>query len=323
MTVPDVITLGETMALLSNPRVGPLRHATSLDLSCAGAETNLAIGLSRLGHRVAWIGRVGADEFGALVRRTLSGEGVDTRAVVVDPDAATGLMLRSRRSDALTRVTYYRSGSAGSRLCADDVDAGVLRTAQILHVTGITSALSASARAAIRYAVELATAGGLVVSLDINYRQALWPAEQAVPELRELARQADILFATEAEGRLIAEGEPAPDTEALAVDLAALGPSHVLIKRGAEGGVACIDGAVQPYDAYPVSQIDPVGAGDAFAAGYLSGLLDGEPVEDRLRRAALAGAFAVSVSGDWEGLPDRAELAMIAAQTSRNEPVIR
>ncbi|MBO0868597.1 MAG: sugar kinase [Micromonosporaceae bacterium] len=323
MTVPDVVTIGETMALLSNPRVGPLRHATSLDLSCAGAESNLAIGLSRLGHTVCWIGRVGADEFGALVRRTLVAEGVDVRSVVVDPDAATGLMVRSRRTDALTRVTYYRSGSAGSRLCADDVDCGVLRTAQILHVTGITPALSASARAAIRYAIEFAAANGVVVSLDINYRQALWPAEQAVLELRELARQADILFATEPEARLIAEGDPAPDSEALAVDLAALGPTQVLLKRGAEGGVACIDGAVQTYTAYPVTQIDPIGAGDAFAAGYLSGLLDGEPVEDRLRRAALAGAFAVSVSGDWEGLPDRAELAMIAAQTSSDEPVVR
>src|SRR5262245_31408895 len=104
MTAPEVVTLGETMALLCNPRVGPLRHAYTLDLSCAGAESNVAIGLTRLGHRAAWIGRVGDDEFGVMVRRTLAAEGVDTRAVVVDPAAATGLMVKSRRTSALTRV---------------------------------------------------------------------------------------------------------------------------------------------------------------------------------------------------------------------------
>src|SRR5690242_7327205 len=105
--------MGETMAMLQAPKIGPLRHATSLGLSIGGAESNLAIGLARLGHRVSWLGRVGADEFGVLICRTLAAEGIDCRAVV-DPGAPTGLMIKARRTDAVTHVTYYRSGSAGS-----------------------------------------------------------------------------------------------------------------------------------------------------------------------------------------------------------------
>jgi 2-dehydro-3-deoxygluconokinase len=310
---PVVVTLGETMALLCNPRVGPLRHAYSLELSCGGAESNMAIGLSRLGHRAGWIGRVGDDEFGLLVRRTLVAEGVDTRAVVVDPVAATGLMIKSRRTEALTRVSYYRSGSAGSRLCPDDVDAALVRSARVLHLTGITPALSASARAAVRYAAEVAQAAGVTISLDLNYRQALWSAEHAAEELGALVRTAGLVFATEPEARLLVDGADAPE---LARGLAKLGPRQVLLKRGALGAVALVDGRVLQVPPYRVTEVDPVGAGDAFAAGYLCGLLDGAPAEGRLSTAALAGAFAVTVSGDWEGLPDRAELAMMSAQAT-------
>lgn len=317
---PEVITLGETMALLCSPRVGPLRHAYSLDLSCGGAESNMAIGLSRLGHRVAWVGRVGDDEFGALVRRTLAAEGIDTRAVVVDPAAATGLMVKSRRTNALTRVSYYRSGSAGSRLCPDDVDPDLVRSARVLHLTGITPALSASARAAVRYAADVARAAGVTISLDLNYRQALWTAEEAGAELAELVRAADVVFATEPEARLVVAGD---DPDALAFGLAKLGPREVLLKRGALGAVAVAGDALVRVAPYDVVEVDPVGVGDAFAAGYLSGLLDGDQVADRLARAALAGAFAVTVSGDWEGLPDRAELAALAAQNQSNDAVHR
>jgi 2-dehydro-3-deoxygluconokinase len=309
---PVVVTLGETMALLCNPRLGPLRHAYSLELSCAGAESNLAIGLSRLGHRAAWIGRVGDDEFGVLVRRTLVAEGVDAR-VVVDPGAATGLMVKSRRTNALSRVSYYRSGSAGSRLCPEDVDADLVRGARVLHLTGITPALSATARDAVLYAVELAQAGGATISLDLNYRQALWSAEQAGEGLRPLVRTADVVFATEPEARLLVDGMGAYE---LARELAELGPRQVLLKRGALGAIALVDDQVMQVPPYQVTEVDPVGAGDAFAAGYLCGLLDGEPAEARLSTAALAGAFAVTVSGDWEGLPDRAELALMSAQAA-------
>ncbi|GAA5188742.1 sugar kinase [Rugosimonospora acidiphila] len=306
----DVVTLGETMAMLRAPGIGLLRHAASLDVSTGGAETNLAIGLSRLGHRVAWIGRVGADEFGALICRTLAAEGVDCRAVE-DPGAPTGLMIKSRRTEAVTRVNYYRRGSAGSRLCPRDVDPDLVTRSRLLYVSGITPALSADAREAVRYAIDVARAAGVPVCLSLNYRAALWGPEAFRAELTELVARADLVFAGEGEARLVVGGDTAED---VGRSLAALGPGQVLVTRGELGAVAVVEGEALVARAYPVRAVDPVGAGDAFAAGYLSGLLDGESVVDCLDRASLAGAFAVTVPGDWEGLPSRADLALLSAE---------
>ncbi|TMM37354.1 MAG: sugar kinase [Actinobacteria bacterium] len=306
----DVVTLGETMALVAAPEIGLLRHATSLRLSCGGAESNVAVGVARLGHRVAWIGRVGADEFGVMVRRMLAAEGVEAR-VRVDPDAPTGLMVKYRRTGTVTQVLYYRKGSAGSRLDRSDIDADLIRSARVLHLTGITPALSQTARDAVGYAVEVAAEAGVTVCLDLNYRSKLWSPEQAGPVLAGLVARADILFATEPEARLVVDGTGPAE---LGRALAALGPGQVVIKRGALGAVAVVDGEALEVLPYPVTEVDPVGAGDAFAAGYLSTLLDGGGPVKRLDTGALAGAFAVTVPGDWEGLPHPTDLELLRAQ---------
>jgi 2-dehydro-3-deoxygluconokinase len=306
-----LVTLGETMAVLSTPGVGRLRHARSLDLGVAGAESTVAIGVRRLGGRATWVGRVGDDEFGQLVRATLAGEGVSVDHVVVDGEARTGLMIKERRTGTSTRVVYYRAGSAGSRLCPDDVETGLVRSAGVLHLTGITPALSDAARAAVHAAVDTAAEAGVPVSLDLNYRRALWSPDAAARTLRDLVRRAEVLFATDDEARLLVGGTAPHD---LAGALAALGPRHVLVKLGARGAVALVDGAVREVPPRPTVVVDPVGAGDAFAAAYLAGLLDGATPERRLSDAAAAGAFAVAAAGDWEGLPDRAELAAASAE---------
>ncbi|WP_433334668.1 sugar kinase [Spirillospora sp. CA-294931] len=300
-----LVTLGESLARLDAAAVGPLRHARSLGLGVAGAESNVAIGFSRLGGEAAWIGRVGADEFGGLVRATLAGEGVDLAAAVVDPSAPTGLLVKERRTSALTRVWYYRTGSAGSRLSPEDVPEDLVRTAQTLHVTGITAALSATARKAVRHAVATARAAGVPVSLDLNYRAALWEPDEAARELRRLAAEADIVFATEREARLLVDGEGPAE---LAGALARLGAREVLVKLGRHGAVACCDGVLHRAPGVRVEPVDPVGAGDAFAAAYLAERLRGVPVGERLAVAALAGAYVVTAMGDWEGLPSRADL---------------
>jgi 2-dehydro-3-deoxygluconokinase len=305
---PELVTLGESMALLAAPRVGLLRHARCLDLSVAGAESNVAIGVRRLGRTAAWVSRVGDDEFGRLVTGTVAAEGVDTGYVAVDPGAPTGLMVKERRSGTVTRVVYYRSGSAASRLSPSDVDEALIGSARLLHVTGITPALSAGARDAVRAAVSIARAAGVPVSLDFNYRAALWDAAAAGAELAELTRQADVVFATEPEARLVVQGG---NPLSLARELAELGPRHVLVKRGARGVVALLDGGPYELPARPVDVVDPVGAGDAFAAAYLAELIGGRPVAECLHTATVAGAFAVTVPGDWEGLPSRAELALL------------
>lgn len=312
----DVLTFGETLAVAAAPRTGPLRMARTLELSIAGAESNVAIGLSRLGFAVAWIGRVGADEVGALVVERLRAEGVDTAAVCTDPSAPTALMLKEHRTAGVTRVHYYRTGSAGSRLHPSDVDEDLIATARLVHLTGITPALSASARDTVRHVVAVADAKGVPVSFDINYRSRLWDAGSAAAELSGLAAQAAIVFAGEDELPLITGGARGPDAaRELARKGLVSGPAEVVVKRGSRGAaVFTADGAVHEQPAVPVTAVDPVGAGDAFAAGYLAGFLDGQEPQARLSLGCTLGAFAVSCAGDWEGLPTRDELGLLSAE---------
>jgi 2-dehydro-3-deoxygluconokinase len=250
---------------------------------------------------------VGDDELGELIRSTVAGQRVAT-AAIVDPHAPTGLMIKERRTGTLTRVRYYRSGSAGSRLTPDDLDRAPIAAAQVVHVTGITPALSRTARDTVFAAVALAREHGVPVSVDLNYRRALWGPDQARDVFRDLARRADILLATEDEGRLLVDAdEPAR----LAAGLAALGPAEVLVKLGERGAAAHIDDRPYPVPPRPVTVLDPVGAGDAFAAGYLASRCRRADAPERLAAAATAGAFAVTVAGDWEGAPTAAELGLI------------
>ncbi|SRR5712691_11747880 len=312
----DVLTFGESLAVASALRTGPLRMSRTLELSMAGAESNVAIGLSRLGFAVAWIGRVGADEVGALVVERLRAEGVDTAAVRMDPSAPTALMIKEHRTAGVTRVHYYRTGSAGSRLRPSDVDEDLIAAARLVHLTGITPALSDSARDAVRHVVAVASAKGVPVSFDVNYRSRLWDAGSAAAELSILAAQAAIVFAGEDELPLITGGARGPDAaRELARKGLPSGPREVVVKRGSRGAaVFTADGAEHEQPAVPVTAVDPVGAGDAFAAGYLAGFLDGQEPQDRLSLGCTLGAFAVSCAGDWEGLPTRDELGLLRAE---------
>jgi 2-dehydro-3-deoxygluconokinase len=301
---PQFVTIGETLASLSSTAILPLRYARTLEIGIGGAESNVAIGVSRLGLRSAWLGRVGADEFGQLVHSQLRAEGIDVHAIV-DPIRPTALMIKSRRSSEITGVSYYRSASAGSALCVEDIDDDLIRRAEILHVTGITPALSSTAREAIHHAIQTARSANVLVSVDFNYRRALWPVDQAGEEFRSLTKLSDIVFASASEAEIaVGSGEP-PE---LLRRLAALGPSQVIIKLGARGALGLREGEV--YAAAPVSvvAVDPVGAGDAFAAGYLASLIKGETFAECMAMGARLGAFAVSVQGDWEGLPTMSEL---------------
>lgn len=303
----EFVTVGETLALLASPIAGPLRHATNLRLGVAGAESNVAVGIRRLGHTAGWLGRVGDDELGRLVLARIRGEDIAAYAQL-DPEASTGLMLKEQRVVGLSKVIYYRANSAGSRLGVDDLDEHVISNARVLHLTGITPALSRSAREAVWSAVDIASAAGAVISLDYNYRAALWRPEDAGRELRDLTKVAHVVFAGESEARLVVDADSPAE---LAKSLAKLGPTEAIIKLGPSGAVGCIEEDRVEVPAVPVQTVDPVGAGDAFVAGYLAARLDGAISVRRLNEAALAGAFAVTVQGDWEGLPERQEMDLL------------
>ena len=307
MTGFDVVTMGESMVSL---RTGtPLRLGGTLSMTMAGAESNVAIGLARLGHKVRWGGRVGADEVGHFILRTLRAESVAVDTVVVDSERPTGLMLAERRVADVSRVTYYRSGSAGSALTEADAAASLAAAPRILHVTGITPALSGSAAEAVAEAVQLARDAGALVSVDVNYRSSLWTPHQARRVLSELVRKADIVIASEDELGLVVTRPQ--DESVAAAELAAYGVSQLVIKRGARGATLWQEGKAHHAAAIPVTVLDTVGAGDALTAGYLSGVLDEIGPAAALRRGTVTGAFAVAAVGDWEGLPTRAELSLL------------
>jgi 2-dehydro-3-deoxygluconokinase len=310
-----LVTLGEAMGVMSGTETGPFAVGAAARLSFAGAEATVAIGVSRLGHPAAWIGRVGDDAVGSMVLSGLRGESVDVSGARVDPTAPTGLMLRERRTADRTRVTYYRRGLAGSRLSPADVDEQLISRARILHITGITPALSDSAAAAVRDAVRVAKSAGVTVSIDLNYRALLWSRDEASVVLRSLVPQADLVFAGPEEASLVvADDEP----ERMARALSAIGPAVAVLKLGDQGALVHTAGTVFVQPAVPVTCVDPIGAGDAFVAGYLAGTLDGADPAECLRLATTCGAFAVSVAGDWEGLPRRADLPLLdAADISR------
>lgn len=316
---PRLVTMGETLVSLSSLQPRPLRHAQQLDLSIGGAESNVAIGAARLGIPTAWIGRVGDDEFGRLIVNKLRGEGLDVRAHV-DSGHPTALMFKSRRTSSLLNVEYYRRGSAGSRLSISDVDQELISSAEILHVSAITSALSKEASDAVRCAVSVAQDAGTLVSIDLNYRSALWSAEDAAPEFRFLAGVADVLFCTASEARIAVQGEDPVD---LARQLAELGAGHVIVKQGADGAVSWRAGECSVVKPLPVRVVDEVGAGDAFAAGFLASLIAGGDPDRNLAWAAAMGAWAVSTHGDWEGLPTLAELSASLSWSPAMDSVVR
>ncbi|TCC00693.1 sugar kinase [Micromonospora zingiberis] len=300
--------------MVSLRSTGPLAVGGPLSMHLAGAETNVAIGLARLGHRTAWVGRVSDDELGEFVLRQLRAEGVGTDGVRRDAERPAGLMFLERRTADVTRVRYHRAGSAGSALHTDDVAAPLAAGARVLHLTGITPALSDSARAATTFAARQAAASGATVSLDVNYRAGLWSRAAARAALTPLAGYASIVIASADELDLLAE--PGADEPTAVAGLLRRGVRTVLVKLGADGARAYTHDGVQQLAAVPVTAVDTVGAGDAFTAGYLSGHLDGLDLIDRLRRAVALGAFAVTAHGDWEGLPRRDELSLLTGNAA-------
>ena len=314
-----MITLGERLVSLVAADSAPLRDVGSLRAHVAGAEANVAVGLARLGHRVAFIGRVGADGFGARIVRALRGEAVDVTGLTVDPDGPTGVMVRERRGIGPSEVIYLRKGSAGSRLGPDDVAAavgrGVVDGARWLHLTGVTPALSASCRAAVEASLAAARDRGLTVSVDVNLRRRLWPDDESAGVLRDLAARADVLIADEAEAAFVTGLDEDSGAEALAAAVLALGPTLAVLKLGTRGGLALArDGEIVRAPALPVPVVvDPIGAGDAFSGAFIAARLEGATLPEALAWANASGAASVAVEGDLPGLPTRPELERLLA----------
>ncbi|WP_221586157.1 sugar kinase [Microbacterium sp. G2-8] len=316
----DVLVVGESLGLLVADRPGRLAHVGGMRLGFGGAEGNVAIGVSRLDGAAAWIGRVGGDGIGELIVRELRAEGVETHPVV-DEDAATALMLKERPLPGTSRITYYRTGQAGSRLAPDDISPDVVARARILHITGISAGLGESPLAAAHAAIDHARATGALVSFDVNHRRALWSDEaDARAAYRGLAARADIVFAGDDEAEMLtSETDATRQLDAIR----ALGAAHAIVKLGDRGATALDDeGRRTTRAAHRVDTVDTVGAGDAFVAGWLTELARGGDADARLDAAVACGAFACLGEGDWESAPTAADIAWLR-RGGAEDPVSR
>ncbi len=296
---------------------GNLAEVETFQRRIAGADTNVAIGLARLGFRVDWLSRVGNDSFGSIIRKTLEAEGVDCRYLTTDPEHATGLVFKERALEgADPRVEYFRRDSAASRLSTDDAAEVDFTEAHHLHATGIPLAVSASCRELSWHMLEKARAAGASISFDPNLRPGLWASEAEMCDtINALAAKADWVLPGWEEGKRLTGFETPHDIAGFYLER---GASAVIIKLGPEGsyyhGVLGGQEASFTVAGFPVSQVvDTVGAGDGFAVGVISALLDGLSPREALRRGNLIGAEAVQVTGDMEGLPYRERLTELEA----------
>jgi 2-dehydro-3-deoxygluconokinase len=313
----DVVTIGETMVLLT-PESSPLmRYASSYSRKFGGAETNVAIGLTRLGYQTGWISKVGNDELGKAMYSFIRGEGVDVSQVQFDPEAPTGLYFKEIRSEDRVQVQYYRKGSAASRLTEEDLNEEFIATTKYLHLTGITPALSESCYKTVIKAMELAKRNNVKVVFDPNLRRKLWSQERARKVLLEIAAQADIILPGLGEGKFMFNEE---DPVKLGQLFLNHGASLVVLKVGARGAYYFTNENSELIEGFPVDRVvDPVGAGDGFAAGVIAGLLEHLPIDQAVRKGNAVGALATMTPGDFEGLPDIEELDAFMNNSSRED----
>lgn len=304
-----VLCIGETMVAFS-PVTGGLETSSTTQMFVAGAEANVAVGLAHLGHEVEWFGRVGDDPFGVRIRSSLEARGVAAARIAVDPARPTGIYFKDRFGSRST-VYYYRAGSAASALGVMDVHPLALADRELVHVSGITPALSPSADAFV--GAILAEAGRRAVSFDVNYRAKLWPVDVAAPRILELARQARIVLAGRDEAEML-WGTGTPD------EIRALFPdTERVVVKDAHVGATEFHGDTVTFVAAPlVEVVEPIGAGDAFAAGYLGSLLRGESGESALRMGHVMAAQTLRNVSDSPVLPNVSVLRELAARTGED-----
>ena len=308
--MPEVLTIGEPMGLLVANEAGPLKDVSTFTRLVCGAEVNFSIGLSRLGHSVAYITRVGRDPFGEHICDFLHENGIDAAYVGLDDYYMTGMQLKGRVEDGSDPlVVNYRRHTAFSHFDPADLAGIDWQGVRHLHVTGIPAALAPNCREACAKLMDEARAHGVRISFDPNLRPALWSSKEVMAEaLNELAMKADLVLPGLGEGEILTGFK---EPEKVAGFYLERGAKAVIVKLGGSKGAYGRTSAGEEFTApsFKVEKVvDTVGAGDGFAVGVISALLEGLPIREAARRGAAIGALAVMSPGDNEGLPTREKL---------------
>lgn len=312
--MPEVITMGETMMVFDSTTAGPLRYANQFTCHTGGAETNVAVGVVRMGHSAGWISQVGKDEFGRRIIQTFRGEGVDVSHVGMDPSHPTGIFFRESVGNGEYRNTYYRKDSAFSVISPDILDAEYIRSAKYLMISGITLAVNSRAAATARRAMEIAKEAGVQICFDPNLRLKMWSAEEAKRTMEPLWPMVDIALPGVDEGQvLFGLNNPDDIAEHLQKNY---GIRTVVVKVGADGAIGYQNGEKVVSPGFRTARVvDAFGAGDSFCAGILCGFLEKWDLAQTLQFSNAIGCMVVSAPGNIEAIPYREQVtAFIGGQ---------
>lgn len=307
----DVATLGEALLRLTVPSGTRIAEATSFDVHVAGAELNVAAALAAVGREAQWFGALPRNALGGLALRRLRQLGVGTAGVRhVDGGRLGTYYVELAQPPRPVQVTYDRKDSAAARLTPDEIDWRAFVDARIVHLTGITPALSDAGRRVTERAISEARAAGVPVSFDVNYRSALWSSADAADWVARNVVGIEMVFVAERDARLLF-GATGSAAEVVQVLSKRLKPRTLAVTRGDQGALWFDGDVVREQEAVPVQILDRLGAGDALAAGVIDGWLDGS-VAEGMRRGAMLAGLALAQRGD-QVVTDRDELNRLMA----------
>lgn len=302
-----LLLVGEPMGLFIAQEEASLEDVAHYSAAVAGAEFNVAVGLSRLGHSVGYMTKLGNDPFGHRIVKTMKQNRIGTSLITYSDDRSTGFMLKGKTSHGDPETFYFRKNSAVSTISVEDVEKVDLSEYGYLHMTGILPSLSKTTQEAAHHLMKRAKEAGLTIFFDPNLRPSLWPdTSTMVRELNRLAELADYVLPGCKEGKILCGTD---DPKAITEFYLARGAKAVIVKTGPKGAYAATKEGGFQSPAYPAEKIvDTVGAGDGFAAGVISAVMENLPLEEAVRRGNAIGTIQVMSVGDNEGLPTREKL---------------
>lgn len=297
----DIISIGDGLITFDPVSKGPLRFVNQFERKIGGAELNVLIGCARLGLKTGWISRLGKDEFGKHIVNTVRGEGIDVGEVFLEEGYPTSLNFKEVQESGSGKTFYYRHKSPTETITPDILPIGYIKSAKILHVTGVYPAINQNNRDVILKAIQIARENGVKVSFDPNIRLRLWTEEEARETIISYLPYVDYLLAGKEELELIFQ---TTQMETIIKELSHYSCEKIVMKDGENGASVLMDGKWLHLQAPKVVKVvDTVGAGDGFDAGFLYGILQNWPIEKTLEFANTIGSMVVQVSGDNEGLP--------------------
>lgn len=301
-----ILLVGEPLILFAAETIGDFENVETFRLYLAGAEVNVSIGLSRLGIESSYFTKLGSDSFGKFVLKNLEKEKIDTSLIRFDPSMPTGVMFKNKVEEGDPKTLYYRKGSAASCISKEDIDNINFKEFSNLHVTGILPALSENTKEATFYLMKKAKENNIFITFDPNLRIPLWESkDQMIETINDIAKISDIILPGIKEGAILTGSENLEDIGKFYLNL---GIKVVIIKNGSKGAYVATKEESFFVPGFKVDRdkiVDTVGAGDGFAAGVISGDMEGLSLKESVIRANAIGANVIMYPGDSEGLPTK------------------